>query len=224
LIEKKKIITADGFLSNPKAETVLVSTQIAKQKKTAQARAAAYASHGKTEPIQGNAHAVAMRALAGPVPKRRPTRPRLQPSSDYTDDFLAMWNVYPRVRGGSKKDAFKRWLKLSDEDRATVTRIMPTWVKMMRNRDQEHIRHFEVFLNKRIFETLENATTVAAKTPDVIDPAQFTEERWKTILAVYEVTNNWHQAWGPAPRRPGCLVPLHLVSIDAQQSSSSVHR
>lgn len=42
-------------------------------------------------------------------------------------------------------------------------------------------------------------------------PSNYTRLTWERIVRVWRLTNNWHPDNGPAPDRPGCLVPPDLL-------------
>jgi hypothetical protein len=43
------------------------------------------------------------------------------------------------------------------------------------------------------------------------DPANFTNERWRQCLSLYDRTHQWGEHWGPPPRAEGCFVPNELL-------------
>ena len=44
-----------------------------------------------------------------------------------------------------------------------------------------------------------------------IDPKAYTPAQWQRRLQHLAQTGEWQPIWGPAPGKPGCLVPSHLV-------------
>lgn len=233
LLSVGKIITSDGLISNPRAESEI---EIRQEKQSAHAERASNAANIRWEKdkqkqegrkkLASALHETSMPQIQGQLekqeqsPSQNPTtthvgskKPNRRPrsSDDYTTEFLSLWDNYPRKVGGSKKNAYKQWNRLSDAQRATVIRVMPTWRTLCRKKDEQYIKHLEFFLSAAIFETLEQATIIAKDESAVIDPAQFSDARWTTLLGVYRITNDWKQAWGPPPGYAGCLLPVKFI-------------
>lgn len=219
LLSKRKLITADHLLSNEKAEQVIAQSRKVQKERSERASGAAKSRYEKIEVNQQNGDADAMLVPAQEQghqqenkdsPRSARTR-RPRSADDYTEEFdQKVWQPYPRQRGTSKKNAFKQWNKLSDAQRATVIRVMPTWRALMSKRDEDKIKHLEFYLTACIFETLEQATIIARDESTVTDPKHFSDTRWTSLVNVYRATNDWKQAWGPPPGSPGCLLPQKI--------------
>ncbi len=74
----------------------------------------------------------------------------------YCQDFLKVWNAYPR-KDGSKKKAYEIWTKITEKDCIIIKKDLFNHVekynKLNKNKDLKFIPHFTTWLNQRRWET-----------------------------------------------------------------------
>ena len=74
----------------------------------------------------------------------------------YCQDFLKVWNAYPR-KDGSKKKAYEMWIKITEKDCIIIKKDLFNHVekynKLNKNKDLKFIPHFTTWLNQRRWET-----------------------------------------------------------------------
>lgn len=135
--------------------------------------------------------------------------------SPYSDEFEALWLLYPRTRNTSKKKAWDYFRMLDSDKQEKVRVAVPIFAAAMRaeSRPEDKIMHFERFLNQRVYETVAApASAISAPAGEWFKTA--TREQWQKCLKVWRGDMNWRLAWGPAPGRPGCCVPADLLTAD----------
>jgi hypothetical protein len=139
----------------------------------------------------------------------------------YSEDFEAVWQLFPRTRNTSKKDAWNIYRMLNDENRARVRVAVPAYAAAMKaeGRPEDKIKHMTSWLNGRMYETAVVAGVAGGK------PARpwhetATREQWVKLLAIWRGDMNWRLAWGPAPGKPGCGVPDDLLTDDEKSLGS----
>lgn len=66
----------------------------------------------------------------------------------YPKEFDADFLLYQRK--GSKKNAYERWKKLSDDDRVLMRKHIPFYLK---SNDRQYLKDFEGYINQRMFES-----------------------------------------------------------------------
>lgn len=139
--------------------------------------------------------------------------------STYGEDFEALWQLYPRTRNTSKKKAHDLWRMLNDENREKVRVAVPIFAAAMRaeGRTEDKIKHFQFFLSERVYETVSAAPAAAGQLKQIASPDWYktaTRDQWMRLLVIWRSDMNWRPAWGPAPGRPGCGVPIDLLTAD----------
>jgi len=81
----------------------------------------------------------------------------------YCQDFLKVWNAYPR-KDGSKKKAYEIWTKITEKDCIIIKKDLFNHVekynKLNKNKDLKFIPHFTTWLNQRRWETETEAPEV----------------------------------------------------------------
>lgn len=145
---------------------------------------------------------------------------------EYSEDFEALWQLYPRTKNTSKKDAWNIYRMLNDERQAQVRAAVPAYAAAMKaeGRPEDKIKHMTSWLNGRMYETASGAATPAAAKDAAADwHKTATVEQWTKVLAVWRGDMNWRQAWGPEPGRPGCMLPEHLLT-DGEKFQISLRR
>jgi hypothetical protein len=103
---------------------------------------------------------------------------------------------------------------LNDENRALVAAAVPVFAASMRSegRPEDKIKHFQFFLSERIYETVGTADVQQKQQAATADwHKTATREQWVKLIAIYENSSDWRAAWGPAPGKPGCCVPVDLI-------------
>lgn len=146
--------------------------------------------------------------------------------SPYSEEFEAIWQLYPRTKNTSKKDAWNIYRMLNDERQAQVRAAVPAYAAAMKaeGRPEDKIKHMTSWLNGRMYETASGAATPAAAKAAAADWYKTaTLEQWTKVLAVWRGDMNWRQAWGPEPGRPGCMLPEHLLT-DGEKFQISLRR
>jgi hypothetical protein len=150
--------------------------------------------------------------------KNKQYTPASKKKSDepYSEDFLSVWQQYPRTKNTSKKDAWNAYRMLNDENRALVKIAVPQFAAAMRaeNRPDDKIKHMVRWITGRMYETAAAPEPIApnGSTP----PAQrfweyATEKQWANVLLAWSANWQWSESWGPAPDKPGCHVPQNLL-------------
>lgn len=113
------------------------------------------------------------------------------------------WPAYPRKV--EKKAAAKAFLKARAV--ATLDAIMVglrAYAAEVAGKKPEFIRHASKFLND---ESWNNVTEAISAPPVVVDNAM-----WAKRLSYGRREGKWSSVqWGPAPGRPGCIVPADLL-------------
>lgn len=137
---------------------------------------------------------------------------------EYPEEFeLKIWQPYPRKAGTSKKKAYDQWRMLTPENQARVAAAIPIFAEQMRRegRPEDKIKHLQFFLSERIWETV-SGSPASPRHGGAWDPKTATREQWERILQIWRMDNNWRLAWGPAPDKPGCHVPIDMLT-DAER-------
>jgi hypothetical protein len=68
--------------------------------------------------------------------------------SIYSKEFESDFVLYQRK--GSKKNAYERWKKLSDDDKVLMRKHIPFYLK---SNDRQYLKDFEGYINQRMFES-----------------------------------------------------------------------
>lgn len=91
----------------------------------------------------------AKKAEAEPKPQPKPT------AIGYENDplFIEFWKGYPRKKNVSKKDAFRFYSKLTEEEKAQVNDAAKAFAVEMRGKDEQYIPHPSTYINGRRWET-----------------------------------------------------------------------
>lgn len=101
-----------------------------------------------------------------PILKSYKPKPKKKMALEYTDDFLNLWNLYPR-RDGSKKDGFEIFIKTLNEgiDYGRIESGVRAYADSIRREgtEQKYIKHFVTWFNKRCWES--DYTHAAASQP-----------------------------------------------------------
>lgn len=86
---------------------------------------------------------------AEPKPKPKPT------TIGYENDplFVEFWKGYPRKKNVSKKDAFRFYEKLTEEEKARVNDATKAFSAEMNGKDEQYIPHPSTYINGRRWET-----------------------------------------------------------------------
>lgn len=86
---------------------------------------------------------------AEPKPKPKPT------TTGYENDplFVEFWKRYPRKKNVSKKDAFRFYEKLTEEEKARVNEAAKAFSVEMKGKDEQYIPHPSTYINGRRWET-----------------------------------------------------------------------
>lgn len=86
---------------------------------------------------------------AEPKPKPKPT------TIGYENDplFVEFWKRYPRKKNVSKKDAFRFYAKLTEEEKALVNDAAKAFSVEMNGKDEQYIPHPSTYINGRRWET-----------------------------------------------------------------------
>ena len=137
----------------------------------------------------------------------------------YTEEFEAVWLLAaglgaPRTRNTSKKKAYDNWRMLNSEKQEQVRGAIPTFAAAMRAeaRPEDKIPHFEFWLSKRIYETVSAPPAAAAKAVLVDWHKTAKREQWIKVLPHWRENYGWNPVWGPAPGKPGCMLPEDLLT------------
>lgn len=138
----------------------------------------------------------------------------------YTADFEAVWSAYPKTGNGSKLEAFRVWLALSDADRASVPRAVAIYAAQPER--QRYTHNLRTWLNQRHFETIleKAAATPAGKAASsegdryvaaLAEMERRSDAEWRDSLARF--ANGFWPAGelGPPPCSKLCKVPRHLI-------------
>jgi len=91
------------------------------------------------------------------TPKRHVT---INNNQLYCQDFLKIWETYPR-KDGSKKKAHELWYKLTKEPNSIIIKNdllnhVVKFNKLSKNKDLKFVPHLTTWLNQRRWETVEN--------------------------------------------------------------------
>lgn len=131
-------------------------------------------------------------------------KPKSKKRQSYPEQFEAFWKAYPTDRNMSKKEAFDAWKKLDADDRAACIAAIPGYRDLLKSKPTLETLHACRFITKRRFEGY------APEPPLPVD-----EAAWLKRLNYGRREGKWaSDKWGPAPRRPGCLVPENLLQPD----------
>jgi DNA-binding Lrp family transcriptional regulator len=139
----------------------------------------------------------------------------------YSEDFLALWQQYPRTRNTSKKDAWNFYRVMTDEKQEMVRRAVPLFAAAMRAeaRTEDKIMHMIRFLRGGVYETVAPPLAPAAA-GGAAKPFWETATRqdWVSVLRQWSMNWNWKAYWGPEPENPlrpnPAGAPKHHVPQD----------
>lgn len=146
--------------------------------------------------------------------ERKDSGPAKQQDMPYSEEFEALWKIYPRTRNTSKKKAHDLWRMLNDENRERVRVAVPIFASAMRaeGRAEDKIKHFQFFLSEKIYETVGAVPGMGTNAAQVEWWKTATREQWIRLLVLWRGDSNWRPAWGPEPGKPGCCVPEDLLT------------
>lgn len=148
-------------------------------------------------------------------PQSKSSRPAKQQDGTYSEEFEALWQLYPRTKNTSKKKAHDIWRMLNTENRARVTGAVPIFAAAMRaeGRPEDKIPHMTSWLNGKMYETAAAPASAPASKQTAADwHKTATREQWAKILVIWSGTNDWRASWGPSPDEPGCCVPADMIA------------
>lgn len=91
-----------------------------------------------------------------PKAKRRTQQQR----TDYESEplFVEFWKIYPRTRNVSKKDAFRFFLSLKEDERSKLVEVTKCFAAEMKGKDEQYIPHPSTYINGRRWETAPAST------------------------------------------------------------------
>lgn len=69
-------------------------------------------------------------------------------SSDYPEEYEQDYKLYERK--GSKKNGYKRWMMLTEEDKEKMRRHIPHYLQ---SNERQFLKDFEGYINQRLFES-----------------------------------------------------------------------
>ena len=75
------------------------------------------------------------------------TKSNTKTRSVYSDDFEKAWELYERK--GSKKDAYKQWMKVSDDDKLKIVEAIPKYVL---SAEYQYRKDFERYISSGRYE------------------------------------------------------------------------
>jgi uncharacterized protein YdaU (DUF1376 family) len=220
LVARKKLVLKDGVWSNPVAADELK----ARESRTESAKTSANARWEKAKENQQNTDAFALQSQSDgsaiktkrKKERKKAIRPVKSPDGVYPEEFEALWRIYPRTTGTSKKKAHDQWGMLSLENQTLVKAAVPIYAEMMRRegRPQDKIKHMQWWLSEKVYETLSGVpvATAAAKAAMVDWHKTAKREQWIKVLPHWRANYSWNPVWGPAPGKPGCMLPEDLLT------------
>lgn len=146
--------------------------------------------------------------------RKESTKERKQDSGAYSEEFeTKVWQPYPRRANTSKKKAYDLWRMLPPEKQQVVIEAIPLYAAAMarEGRPEDKIKHLQFWLSERVYETVGAATP--AKQQAAADWYKTaTRDQWERLVKIWRMDNNWRLQWGPAPGKPGCMVPDDLLT------------
>lgn len=101
------------------------------------------------------------RAMREVHAKRAEPKPKpKQTTIGYENDplFVEFWKGYPRKKNVSKKDAFRFYEKLTEEEKARVNDAAKAFSAEMNGKDEQYIPHPSTYINGRRWETSAETT------------------------------------------------------------------
>jgi hypothetical protein len=131
-----------------------------------------------------------------------PSKPKTRKRISYTPDFEAFWKAYPTTVNMPKTEAFNAWQRLDPADKQAATGSLPAYRRDLAKEDWRKPVYACRYLKQRRFEGF--AQSAAVTTHDATD--------WSRLCNLAIKTGQWSRKWGPAPGKPGCLVPDDLVT------------
>lgn len=87
--------------------------------------------------------------------------------TDYESEplFVEFWKIYPRTRNVSKKDAFRFFLSLKEEERLKLVEAAKLFAAEMKGKEERYIPHPSTYINGRRWETAAASTPTPTKKP-----------------------------------------------------------
>jgi hypothetical protein len=138
----------------------------------------------------------------GDCSEASPSKPKTRKRVSYTPDFEAFWKAYPTTANMPKAEAFKEWQRLDLVDRQAATASLPVFKRDLAKEEWRKPVYACRYLKQRRFEGFAQSADVAKL--DAMD--------WHRNCELAIKTGQWPRVWGPAPGKPGCLVPAELVT------------
>jgi hypothetical protein len=135
-------------------------------------------------------------------------RKESKPSKDapYSEDFETLWQLYPRTKNTSKKDAWNFYRMMTDDKQEMVRRAVPLFAAAMRSegRTEDKILHMIRFLRNGIYETVAAPAGVPIAGAGPAKPfwETATRQNWIDALLQWSYNWNWKKMWGPEPENP----------------------
>lgn len=105
--------------------------------------------------------------------KKSEPKPQPQPKPTaigYENDplFVEFWKIYPRKKNVSKKDAFRFYSKLTEDEKARVNDAAEDFAVEMRGKDEQYIPHPSTYINGRRWETSTETTQTTTNRTKVL--------------------------------------------------------
>ena len=137
--------------------------------------------------------------------------------ADDDEGFAAWYALYPRKKQpAAASSAYRKVVesgKISRSDLLARTRDLAAEWSKRAPEDRRFIPYPASWLNSGGY--LDEPETAFEQTPAITAPSKapidFTEADWRKRLNFFRKAGKWPETeWGPAPGKPGCLVPAAL--------------
>ncbi len=144
-------------------------------------------------------------SLSGSGPDQKPEKAKTgKRKNAYSPAFEAFWQDYPRHPNMSKAEAFTEWQKLDETEQAACHAAVPGYIAFLKSKPDLETIHACRFISKRRFEGYADAAQPAATAVG--------DDDWRKRLNYGRNEGRWSTPrWGPAPGKPECRVPQHLL-------------
>jgi len=149
-----------------------------------------------------------------PAPKAK-RAPKQNTAPNYTADYLAVWEAFPRNPNSSKVDGFRMWERLDDATKAVIPLAVGRYCRKVS--DPKYAKHLSSWLHGRVFDQYLDATATqspasASKAADAPSRSEWTTSQWHRMLREY-AGSEWNtRELGPVPGFRGCQVPPEIIS------------